>query len=144
MVYLTFVAEFNAFHRMASDALTDEANLATFGKCANPSGHGHRYRLEITVKGQVSQEKPFVMKRTKIENTIEKIIAPKFDHTDLNSIFGVGFISSGENLAREVWKLLEKSLDGAATLVFVKVIETNKNAFGYGGPHPSRIQGTLF
>mgnify|MGYP003566081652 CR=1 FL=1 len=49
-----------------------------------------------------------------------------------------------ENLARELWKMLETSLGKTTELVFVKVIETHKNAFGYGGPHPSRIRGALF
>ena len=44
---------FSASHRLHSDAMSDEANRATYGKCNNPHGHGHNYAIEVTVSGQV-------------------------------------------------------------------------------------------
>ncbi len=44
---------FSASHRLHSDAMSDEANRATYGKCNNPHGHGHNYAMEVTVSGQV-------------------------------------------------------------------------------------------
>ncbi|OKO94805.1 6-pyruvoyl tetrahydrobiopterin synthase [Geobacillus proteiniphilus] len=29
-------------------------NKAVFGLCSNPNGHGHDYRLDVTVKGPVN------------------------------------------------------------------------------------------
>ena len=39
---------FSASHRLHSDAMSEEENKATYGKCNNPYGHGHNYALEIT------------------------------------------------------------------------------------------------
>ena len=46
---------FSASHRLHSDAMSAEENLATYGKCNNPHGHGHNYTLEVTVSGPVDQ-----------------------------------------------------------------------------------------
>ncbi|MFH1419210.1 MAG: 6-carboxytetrahydropterin synthase, partial [Planctomycetota bacterium] len=49
MVELTQSFEFSASHRLHARELSDEENQRVFGKCNNPSGHGHNYRVEITV-----------------------------------------------------------------------------------------------
>ena len=41
--------EFSAAHRLHVPALSDEENRAVFGKCNNPAGHGHNYRVEVAV-----------------------------------------------------------------------------------------------
>ena len=38
----------SASHRLHSDALSEEENRATFGKCNNPHGHGHNYIVEVS------------------------------------------------------------------------------------------------
>ena len=44
---------FSASHRLHSEQMSAAENLATYGKCNNPHGHGHNYALEVTVSGQV-------------------------------------------------------------------------------------------
>jgi len=44
---------FSASHRLHNDAMSVDENRATYGKCNNPYGHGHNYRLEVTVSGTV-------------------------------------------------------------------------------------------
>lgn len=41
--------EFAAAHRLHAPELTDAENQRIFGKCNNPSGHGHNYRVEPAV-----------------------------------------------------------------------------------------------
>ena len=53
--YLTRRYMFSASHRLHNEAMSEEENLATYGKCNNPYGHGHNYMLEVTVSGQVDQ-----------------------------------------------------------------------------------------
>uniref|UniRef100_A0A8C9I7F4 6-pyruvoyltetrahydropterin synthase n=1 Tax=Piliocolobus tephrosceles TaxID=591936 RepID=A0A8C9I7F4_9PRIM len=36
---------FSASHRSYSKFLSDEENLKLFGKCSNPNGHGHNYKV---------------------------------------------------------------------------------------------------
>ena len=83
---------------MWNPALTAHDNIAIFGKCANPAGHGHGYRLEITVKAEVSDEDPFVLHRKEVRRIINDVLAPKLDCCDLNAVFGENFLSSGENI----------------------------------------------
>ena len=51
--YVTRVASFAAAHRLHSPHLTDEENKRIFGKCNHMNGHGHNYRVEVTVSGNV-------------------------------------------------------------------------------------------
>jgi 6-pyruvoyltetrahydropterin/6-carboxytetrahydropterin synthase len=53
MILITRKASFSAAHRMNSPSLTQEQNTAIFGKCN--SLHGHNYRIEVTVKGEINQ-----------------------------------------------------------------------------------------
>jgi 6-pyruvoyltetrahydropterin/6-carboxytetrahydropterin synthase len=133
MIYATVSHEFNAFHRMWNESLTGAENMATFGKCANPAGHGHTYRVEITLGRAVSPEQPCVLSRRDIGTLIGGVLEPKLGYADLNEAFGAGFISSGENIARAVWDLVERSFESNARLVSVTVIETRKNSFTYRG-----------
>src|SRR5690606_30309654 len=52
MVRLTRKYHFCTAHRLHSEQLSTEENLALFGKCNNPYGHGHNYYLEVTVSGE--------------------------------------------------------------------------------------------
>jgi 6-pyruvoyltetrahydropterin/6-carboxytetrahydropterin synthase len=38
---------FSAAHRTHAPALSDQENAALYGKCDNPAGHGHNYRVEL-------------------------------------------------------------------------------------------------
>jgi len=40
-----------AAHVLARADWDDSRNRAVYGKCANPSGHGHNYRVEVTLEG---------------------------------------------------------------------------------------------
>src|SRR5229473_2381724 len=53
--HLTRGYMFSASHRLHSDAMSDAENALTYGKCNNPYGHGHNYRLEVTVSGAVDE-----------------------------------------------------------------------------------------
>src|SRR4030042_7166006 len=50
MSYLSEKFEFAATHKLWNDDFSDERNRKVFGKCANPSGHGHNYVVEVTIK----------------------------------------------------------------------------------------------
>jgi 6-pyruvoyltetrahydropterin/6-carboxytetrahydropterin synthase len=113
--------------------MPQEENLATFGKCANPGGHGHTYRLEITFKRAVSPSEPFVISRREIAGLIDEVLEPRLAYADLNRAFGDGCIASGEQIARAVWELIEREFKSEARLASVRVIETKKNSFVYCG-----------
>jgi len=134
MVYLTFRTAFNAVHVLRSSKLSESENLEAYGECANPAGHGHRYRLEITVASTISAQRPTVLTRSAIERTITDVLHPVLANADLNTAFNRnGFVSTGESVTRAIWDLLEPAIE-EARLVAVRVIETAKNSFTYLGP----------
>ena len=54
-------AHFNAAHRLYRQDWSFEKNEATFGKCNNPSYHGHNYDLIVSVTGEIDVETGYVM-----------------------------------------------------------------------------------
>ena len=113
MVYLTRRERFNAAHRLFNPAWSETQNRAVFGKCANPNFHGHNYQLFITVKGEVDPETGFVVNVHLLGQIIKKEIVEKLDHSNLNLDvdFMKNIIPSTENLAKGIWKELEKYLE---------------------------------
>ena len=53
MISVTRRYRFPAAHVLSSAAFSDAENQRIYGKCANPSGHGHDYGLEITLAGPI-------------------------------------------------------------------------------------------
>ena len=54
--HLTRRYKFSASHRLHSPQFSAERNLELYGKCNNPHGHGHNYKVEVTVSGQPDSE----------------------------------------------------------------------------------------
>lgn len=122
---------FAAAHTLRSPHLSDDDNRRIFGKCANPSGHGHDYTLEfrLSAVGLVSD---VVCGRGTLDQLVADHIAPRFDRTDVNNTLGADFISSGENLAMAAYQLIAPHLPKGLMLE-VRLIETEKNSFVYRG-----------
>jgi len=134
LVYLTVASEFKSAHMLRNPLFTREKNARVFGECANPAGHGHLFRVEITLVAPVSPERPYVAKRESMRRIIDDVLGPRFNGGFLNTAFGNGgFVPTGENLVKAVWKLVEEELDDGASLAGVRVVETRKNSFRYFG-----------
>ncbi|MDH3216172.1 MAG: 6-carboxytetrahydropterin synthase [Candidatus Krumholzibacteria bacterium] len=132
MVYLTFVCAFNAIHRLWNTELSAEDNIETYGECAN--GHGHLFRIEITVARDITGENPVVVERRAIRDIVDSVLAPKLRHGNMDTAFSIdNFVSTGENVTRAIWQLIKCELPKDVALVAVKVIETPKNSFVYCG-----------
>ncbi|MCG3177841.1 MAG: hypothetical protein BIFFINMI_00161 [Phycisphaerae bacterium] len=123
MVYLTEQFEFAAAHRLWSPQLSEQDNRDTFGKCANPNGHGHNYLLEVTVGGE-----PGAMPLGRFERTVRSTVVDAFDHKHLN-LDCPEFASLNptvENIARVIFdKLADESAMGSR-LACVRLYETAK------------------
>ena len=143
MVFLTFRASFNAIHRLWNPALSEAENNRLFGECANPSGHGHLYKVEVTVRGNATPDRPVAIGRGAVDRIIRDVLAPVLQDANLDVVFGFGdFISTGENVTREIWKRLEPALAEIAPearLARVRVIETRKNSFAYYGEEDCNV-----
>jgi len=131
--YFTRAYTLSASHRLHTDALNAEANRITFGKCNNPHGHGHNYRIEVTVGGPVDPESGMVINMAELDAVVGKTIVARFDHTNLNldPLFQ-DRVSTTENLCIAVYNLLQPALK-PAILEKIRIEEKENNFFEYSG-----------
>ncbi|MBW02590.1 6-pyruvoyl tetrahydrobiopterin synthase, partial [Eschrichtius robustus] len=65
------LVSFSATHRLHSKSLSNEENLKLFGKCNNPNGHGHNYKVVVTVHGEIDPVTGMVMNLTDLKEYME-------------------------------------------------------------------------
>jgi 6-pyruvoyltetrahydropterin/6-carboxytetrahydropterin synthase len=123
----------SASHRLHTESLTAEENLAAFGKCNNPHGHGHNYVVEVLVGGEVDRETGMVVNLAALDEEVRGRVMERFDHTNLNldPLFQ-NQVPTTENFCRTVFELLDGAFE-PAELVRVRVEETENNFFEYYG-----------
>ena len=136
MIYLTRRERFNAAHRLFDPNLSDEENFNLYGKCSNPSWHGHNYILFVTVKGELSKKTGFLVNIKTLSKVIQQYIIEKIDHKNINIDveFMTGKIASTENLAISIWEELEKPIQELGCILHcIKIEETENNFVEYFG-----------
>ena len=84
MIQLTRAYFFSASHRLHVAQFSDEANQALFGKCNNPHGHGHNYRVEICVKGDIDGSTGRVVDLAAMDSLVNERIVKYLDHKYIN------------------------------------------------------------
>lgn len=134
MVYVTRRETFSASHRLYNPAFSDEKNDEVFDKCNNPNGHGHNYELEVTVAGPVDAETGYVIDLKDLKKIIKESVIARVDHKHLNHDvdFMKGVIPTAENIAIQIWKVLEpKIIHGS--LHCIRLRETENNVVEYRG-----------
>ncbi len=135
MVLMTQQFEFSAAHRLHCDELSAEENRRIFGKCNNPSGHGHNYVLEVTVAGRPDGQTGAVLPLPRFEQLVRERVVDVLDHTHLN-VDTPQFREmnpSVENIARVIWGMLDGAIPAPARLHAVRVYETPKTWAEYAG-----------
>jgi 6-pyruvoyltetrahydropterin/6-carboxytetrahydropterin synthase len=134
MVFLTRSYEFSAAHRLHSFHLSDERNQEIFGKCNNPYGHGHNYRVEVTVQGPVDERTGMMVDLEYLDRVVEEEVLARYDHKNLN-LDTEEFRElnpTTENLVKVIWQRMAPRLTHPR-LYRVTVHETEKNSFSYYG-----------
>lgn len=124
---------FAASHRLNSPELTVEENLATYGKCNNPHGHGHNYALEVTVSGRVDATTGMVCNLVDLDECVDREVLSRYHLENLNTRkeFAVT-VPTTENLCIEIFEILQRGF-AHAHLERVRLEETMMNAFEYSG-----------
>ena len=132
MTYLKHAFEFAASHRLHAPSLSDEANRRLYGKCNNPHGHGHNYRLEVVLRGTPGDDGRLVAVE-ELERAVDEAVIGPLDHKHLNSEvpeFRDGLNPSVEHIAQVAYRRLGRALAGAlpagVALDAVTVWETPK------------------
>ena len=132
MIRLTRTYAFSAAHVLARADWDPERNRATYGKCANPAGHGHNYVLEITVRGEPDPSTGRLIPLEQLDEAVRERILARVDHRFLNQEV-VEFrhqVPTAENIARFAWGALRGAVEPAA-LDRIRLVETENNAVEY-------------
>jgi 6-pyruvoyltetrahydropterin/6-carboxytetrahydropterin synthase len=131
---------FSASHRLHNDAMSQEENRATYGKCNNPYGHGHNYTLAVTVSGQVDPDTGMVCDLMELDKAVRSEVLECFDHQNLNTLpqFDAQ-VPTTENLCVTIYDILRRTFS-SAHLEKVGLEETMMNSFEYHGEHSASVQ----
>jgi 6-pyruvoyltetrahydropterin/6-carboxytetrahydropterin synthase len=126
--------EFSAAHRLHVPAMSDAENRATFGKCNNPAGHGHNYRVEVAARCPIDAQGT-ALQPAELDAVVDQEAIEKLDHKHLNVDVPefAGLNPSVEHIVKVVWQMLDGKLPGSAKLDEVKVWETGKTVCAYRG-----------
>ena len=131
MAYLSEKFEFAATHKLWNDCFDEKKNLEIFGKCANPTGHGHNYIIEVTLKIPADR-KDFSI--ADFEKTVDREFIKLVDHKNLNiDVEHFGKVNpTVENIASFAWKKLIGKF-GNKLLHCVTIWETDKTSCSFYG-----------
>lgn len=123
---------FNAAHKLYRKDWSDEKNKEVFGLCANENYHGHNYRLDVRVVGEVNPETGYVIDLTELKTIIQQEVHDRFDHRNLNldCTEFKNLNPTGENIVVIIYNLVRARLDTKYDLR-VQLWETERNYFEY-------------
>lgn len=133
--------DFAAAHRLHCPDLSDDENRRTFGRCNNPNGHGHNYRVEAAFSVDTRSAEPVSL--AQIEHLVEAAIIDRFDHTHLNEdteefATDGGVNPSVENIAQVFFERLDEAsrqtFGGTCAVHAVTVWETDRTSATYPDP----------
>ena len=128
MAFLGLQMPFDAAHRLHTATLSDRENTKLYGKCNNPTGHGHRYLTETTIGGEYDKRSGTLYDFVALNNAIHESLKPWQDrHLDLETDDFQRAPSTGENIVRALWPKIDNRLN--QRLVRLRLWETANNRF---------------
>lgn len=131
--HLTRRYKFSASHRLHSPDFSDAENREIYGKCNNPYGHGHNYKVEVTVSGQPDPETGMVCNLADLDGFVDRVVMPRFEFSNLNELDVFrNVVPTTENLSRELFHLFRDQFRVAA-VEKIRIEETMMNSFEYAG-----------
>jgi len=137
MLYFSEKFEFAATHKLWNDGFSEPQNLRVFGKCANPTGHGHNYIVEVTVRTPAAGPN---LEVGGFEHVVDSQLMQLVDHKNLNLDVPAFHdkIPTVENIAVFAWEHLAGKFD-PIQLHCITVWESDRTYCSYYGP-----EGTAF
>lgn len=130
VVEVTRAYQFSAAHRLHNPRFSPTENARIYGRCNNPSGHGHTYRLEVTIRGPVAAATGRVEGGQLLDAAVRREVIERFDRMDLDLLIGPadGPTATTEVLAAVLWRILDGALP-APRLWRLRLEETPNNFF---------------
>jgi 6-pyruvoyltetrahydropterin/6-carboxytetrahydropterin synthase len=133
--YLTRAYMFSASHRLHCEDFSAEKNVEVYGKCNNPHGHGHNYRIEVTVGGQVDRN-GMICDLVELDTFVQNEILERYGLANLNTFPEFrDVVPTTENLSIEIFNRMRSGFK-AAEVTKVRIEETAMNSFEYAGGGP--------
>jgi 6-pyruvoyltetrahydropterin/6-carboxytetrahydropterin synthase len=131
-VAVTRHEHFNAAHRIHNPALSDADNSRIYGKCNNPSFHGHNYELIVRVTGPLDPVIGYVIDLGELSAIVKREVLDRLDHKNLNvdvpEFHNVN--PTAENIAIVIYEMLRPQLANHLDL-FITLGETPRNFVHY-------------
>ncbi len=123
---------FNAAHRLHNAEWNEEKNNTVFGKCNNPSYHGHNYDLIVKIIGEPDPETGYVIDLKMLSDLIRENVLVKFDHKNLNldTQEFKDLNPTAENIAIVIYKILRDKIETKFDLQ-IRLYETERNFVEY-------------
>ena len=123
---------FNAAHRLHNPNWSDEKNERVYGKCNNPTFHGHNYELIVQVIGELDPETGYVIDMKVLSDIIKVEILDRFDHRNLNldTEEFKDLNPSAENIAIVIYDILRSKLNPNLDIK-IRLYETERNFVEY-------------
>jgi len=123
---------FNAAHRLHNANWDEAKNEQVFGKCNNPSYHGHNYEVEVKVTGKPASDTGFVIDMKMLSQIINENVLEKFDHKNLNlDVKEFAELNpTAENIVIIIYNILRDKINKDLDLQ-VRLYETPRNYAEY-------------
>jgi 6-pyruvoyltetrahydropterin/6-carboxytetrahydropterin synthase len=123
---------FNAAHRLHNADWDEAKNEQFFGKCNNPSYHGHNYEVEVKVTGKPASDTGFVIDMKLLSEIINENVLEKFDHKNFNlDVKEFAELNpTAENIVIVIYNILRPRINSDLDLQ-VRLYETPRNYAEY-------------
>jgi 6-pyruvoyltetrahydropterin/6-carboxytetrahydropterin synthase len=123
---------FNAAHRLHNADWDEAKNEQVFGKCNNPSYHGHNYEVEVKVTGKPASDTGFVIDMKLLSEIINENVLEKFDHKNFNlDVKEFAELNpTAENIVIVIYNILRPRINSDLDLQ-VRLYETPRNFAEY-------------
>jgi 6-pyruvoyltetrahydropterin/6-carboxytetrahydropterin synthase len=131
-ITLNRIYEFSSAHRLHTTELNAEQNLQIYDRCNNPQGHGHDYKLEVSLRGEPDQKTGMIFAVEEMDRLVRQVL-DRLDHRHLDKEvdFFKTHVSTGEVIIQYLWEELNKIFP-ADLLYYLKLWETDNNYFEIG------------
>ncbi|KAH7344454.1 6-pyruvoyl tetrahydrobiopterin synthase [Rhizoctonia solani] len=141
VVRLSRTFNISAAHRLHSIYLSDEDNIKLYGPCNRQYGHGHNYKITVSLVGRVDPHTGMVVNLRVLKSIAQQYVADLLDHRnlDIEVDYFVKRPSTTENLAVLVWQQMHLGLKDTglpeSLLDNVTIEETDANCVSYSGKY---------
>lgn len=106
---LARAVDFQCAHSYEVKEWTKDENLKEFGPCFSPTGHGHSYRMECFIEGEVDSTTGMIINLRELDQLLKEAVSEldgKFLNKDVDEFLNTN--PTTEKIAQYLFKKIEK------------------------------------